>query len=168
MRNSFHKAVTAAVWYVGVGLFGLPVASHAQETPRARVRSFVETHCVDCHNDSESNGNFSVDALSLGFEDEVVRQQWTRIFDLATSGEMPPDPDYKPDRSELPRPANHSGQNLPVLVSGAGFERNHGKHIAYDRQRNEPLCNLFLSMLQELEIDERRFGTSNGPLKGLA
>ena len=47
-------------------------------------------------------------------------------------------------------------------------ERGHGKHIAYDQERNEPLCNLFLTMLHKLEIAEPRFGTSTGPLKGLA
>lgn len=69
--------------------------------------------------------------------------------------------------SNLGQPANHSGVNLPVIVAGAGFERDHGKHIAYDKDHNEPLCNLFLSMLHKLEIGQEEFGTSSGPLKGL-
>jgi hypothetical protein len=63
--------------------------------------SFVETHCIDCHNDSESNGDFNIDALGLELTDEAVRQKWTRVFDMATSGEMPPDPDYNPSQADL-------------------------------------------------------------------
>ena len=55
-----------------------------------------------------------------------------------------------------------------LLIAGASFERDHGKHIACDHERNEPLCNLFRTMLHKLEIDEPRFGTSTGSLKGLA
>jgi len=50
----------------------LPGAGHAQETDRARILSFVETHCIDCHNDSESNGDFNIDALGLELTDEAV------------------------------------------------------------------------------------------------
>jgi hypothetical protein len=99
---------------------------------------------------------------------KVVADFLVRLAKKQENGEALLDSTMVCALSNLGQPANHSGQNLPVLVAGAGFERDHGKHIAYDQERNEPLCNLFLTMLHKLEIDEPRFGTSTGPLKGLA
>ena len=59
----------------------------------------------------------------------------------------------------------HSNTNLPVFVVGGGFR--HGQHLAFDRQRNYPLPNLFVSMLQRLGIESDRFATSTGTMRGL-
>jgi hypothetical protein len=59
----------------------------------------------------------------------------------------------------------HSTTNLPTLLAGGGFR--HGQHLAFDRGRNYPLPNLFVSMLQRMGIEEARFGPSTGTLRGL-
>jgi hypothetical protein len=59
----------------------------------------------------------------------------------------------------------HSTTNLPTLFAGGGFR--HGQHLAFDRGRNYPLPNLFVSMLRRLGIEEARFGPSTGTLRGL-
>ena len=59
----------------------------------------------------------------------------------------------------------HSTNNLPVLFAGGGFR--HGQHLAFDRQNNYPLPNLFVSMLQRLGIEETKFASSTGTLRGL-
>ena len=59
----------------------------------------------------------------------------------------------------------HSTTNLPTLIAGGGFR--HGQHLAFDRGRNYPLPNLFVSTLQRLGIAEARFGPSTGTLRGL-
>jgi hypothetical protein len=60
----------------------------------------------------------------------------------------------------------HSNDNLPVLLAGGGFR--HGQHLAFDQQRNYPLPNLFVSMLQRLGLDIDRFASSTGTMRGLA
>jgi hypothetical protein len=60
---------------------------------------------------------------------------------------------------------SHANTNLPVLLAGGGFR--HAGHLAFDRQRNYPLPNLFVSMLQRLGIDTDRFATSTGTMRGL-
>lgn len=55
--------------------------------------------------------------------------------------------------------------NLPILLAGGGFR--HGQHLVYKRDHNTPLCNLFVSMLQQLGIDTDEFGSSTGTLTGL-
>jgi BMFP domain-containing protein YqiC len=59
----------------------------------------------------------------------------------------------------------HSTTNLPTLVAGGGFR--HGQHLAFDRGRNYPLPNLFVSMLQRMGIEEKSFGPSTGTMRGL-
>jgi hypothetical protein len=58
-----------------------------------------------------------------------------------------------------------SNTNLPVLLAGGGFR--HGQHLTFDRQRNYPLPNLYVSMLQRLGIEAERFASSTGKMRGL-
>jgi len=60
---------------------------------------------------------------------------------------------------------SHSNVNLPVLLAGGGFR--HGQHLAFDKDNNYPLTNLFVSMLQRLGLPIDKFGTSTGTLTGL-
>ncbi len=43
----------------------------------------------------------------------------------------------------------------------------HGQHIAFRRDHNTPLSNLYLSMLQQLGVETDEFGSSSGSLRGL-
>ena len=67
--------------------------------------------------------------------------------------------------SNLGNANTHVTTNLPVLLAGGGFR--HGQHLAFDRERNYPLPNLFVSMLQRLGIEADKFGTSTGAMHGL-
>jgi len=59
----------------------------------------------------------------------------------------------------------HSTVNLPTLFAGGGFR--HGQHLAFDRGQNYPLPNLFVSMLQRMGLEENKFASSTGPMRGL-
>ena len=59
----------------------------------------------------------------------------------------------------------HVTTNVPVLFAGGGFK--HGQHLAFDQERNYPLPNLFVSMLQRMGLEQDKFATSTGPLRGL-
>ncbi|WP_372716036.1 DUF1552 domain-containing protein [Novipirellula sp.] len=67
--------------------------------------------------------------------------------------------------SNLGNAARHDGFNLPVVLAGGGFK--HGSHLAFDQKRNEPLANVFVSMLQNLGIEDDAFASSTGTLRGL-
>lgn len=58
----------------------------------------------------------------------------------------------------------HINTNLPILLSGGPFR--HGQHLGFDPDKNRPLCNLFLTMLQSLGIEVDQFGSSDGTLGG--
>lgn len=67
--------------------------------------------------------------------------------------------------SNLGNANTHVTTNLPVLFAGGGFK--HGQHLAFDRERNYPLPNLFVSALQRLGIEADKFATSTGTMRGL-
>ena len=56
----------------------------------------------------------------------------------------------------------HDNSNLPILLAGGGFK--HGRHIAFKRDHNQPLSNLYVTMLQRLGIEADVFGSSTGAL----
>lgn len=60
---------------------------------------------------------------------------------------------------------SHVNTNLPLLLAGGGLR--HGRHIAFPSDRNRPLCDLFVTMLQQLGVDADRFGSSSGTLSEL-
>ncbi len=59
----------------------------------------------------------------------------------------------------------HVTTNLPTLFAGGGFK--HGQHLSFDRDWNYPLPNLFVSVLQRLGIEEDRFASGKGTMRGL-
>ena len=60
---------------------------------------------------------------------------------------------------------SHSNQNLPLILAGGGYR--HPGHLTFDEKRNEPLANLFVTMLQRLGVETDAFASSTGTLRGL-
>ena len=67
--------------------------------------------------------------------------------------------------SNLGNANTHVTTNLPTLFAGGGFK--HGQHIAFDKQHNYPLPNLFVSMLQRMGLQTDSFASSTGTMRGL-
>ena len=55
---------------------------------------------------------------------------------------------------------------MPVVLAGGGFK--HGQHLAFDRENNYPLPNLYTSMLQRLGIEVEAFATATGTMTGMS
>lgn len=64
--------------------------------------------------------------------------------------------------SNLGNSSSHDNNNLPILLAGGGFR--HRGHVAHDRENNTPLSNLFVRMIQQMEIETDRFGSNTGVL----
>lgn len=67
--------------------------------------------------------------------------------------------------SNLGNASSHDTKNMPIVLAGGGFE--HGQHLAFDKEKNYPLPNLFVSMLQRLGSETDTFATSTGTMTGL-
>ena len=59
--------------------------------------------------------------------------------------------------------SRHSNTNLPLILAGGGWK--HGQHI--DVERRQPLCNLYLSMLQRMGAEQEYFNRSRSIFNGL-
>jgi len=67
--------------------------------------------------------------------------------------------------SNLGDASKHSVKNMPIILAGGGFK--HGQHLAFDENKNPPLSNLYISMLQRLGIETNEFGSGTATLAGL-
>ena len=54
----------------------------------------------------------------------------------------------------------HHANNLPIFLAGGGFK--HGQYVK--QKEGTPLCNLFVSMLNQAGIEAEEFGQSDGSL----
>lgn len=62
---------------------------------------------------------------------------------------------------------SHSLRDLPVLLAGGGFSHGEHKHYARNGKTSVSLCNLYLSMLQNIGLEIDQFNRSTGTLTGL-
>jgi hypothetical protein len=61
----------------------------------------------------------------------------------------------------------HNHDNLPILLAGGGCGTlKTGRHIQYGKET--PLNNLWLSMLNRMDLDVHQFGDGTGELAGLS
>jgi hypothetical protein len=66
--------------------------------------------------------------------------------------------------SNLGNANSHDPNNLPTLLAGGGFK--HGSFVAHDEDNNVPLCNLFVTMLNNMGLERgiESFAQSTGTM----
>lgn len=57
----------------------------------------------------------------------------------------------------------HDAQNLPIFLAGGGFQ--HGQYVDKSGDKDKPLSDLFVSMLNKAGIESESFGHSSGALE---
>ncbi|HTE31188.1 MAG TPA: DUF1552 domain-containing protein [Chryseolinea sp.] len=68
--------------------------------------------------------------------------------------------------SDLRDGNKHSPRDLPIVLAGKGGGRiKTGQHLTFEKET--PLANLYLTMLQTLNLRHERFGDSTGSLSGI-
>ncbi|MBL8817264.1 MAG: DUF1592 domain-containing protein [Planctomyces sp.] len=70
---------------------------------------FVQQHCVACHNEATSEGNFRADLLGADLSQPSNHKAWSRVLTRVQSGEMPP-----PNEGERP-PKRETTATLAAL-----------------------------------------------------
>lgn len=137
----------------------------------------VNSPVIDVNGEKMSDGYHSLS--HHGKSEEKLRQlktidQWhmklladlfTQLKAVGEAGDTLLDRTMVLYGSNLGNANTHVTTNLPTLFAGGGFK--HGQHLEFDRVRNYPLPNLFVSMLQRMGIDAGKFATSTGTMRGL-
>lgn len=68
--------------------------------------------------------------------------------------------------SDLRDGNRHSPKNLPIVLAGQGGGKiKTGQHLTYEKET--PLANLYVTMLQAMNLPHEKFGDSTGTLAGL-
>lgn len=62
--------------------------------------------------------------------------------------------------SNLGNSSSHDNHNLPILLAGGSFK--HAGHVAFDRDNNTLISNLFVRMTHHMGIETEKFGASTG------
>ena len=63
--------------------------------------SFIEQHCVHCHDESTAEAGLNLADLKLDAADPVNLAKWAKIHDRVLAGEMPPEEEERPEANEI-------------------------------------------------------------------
>jgi hypothetical protein len=157
MRRRVFGILLAAV------LFALAIVAPAAAAADARLRSFLENHCLECHDSSAKKGGLDLDTLPMTMDDPEHFRLWERVHDRIVAGEMPPKPS-EPPSAEEPRPflavlddRLHEADAAKVATSGRSLYRRLSRQ-EYENALRDLLHLPELRIKQLLPEDERRHG----------
>lgn len=89
-----------AIWASAVGIRPLVLA----EAPVARLpeeqRTFLKTHCFDCHDSETQEGKVNLEELSFSITTLEQAELWQKVLNALNAGEMPPEDSEQPGNME--------------------------------------------------------------------
>jgi len=114
-----------------------PVFANAEESRPSTGASqlFIQSFCIDCHNDQEPNGEIDLDPL-LQNQSAVDRQLLISVYDQINLEQMPPDDEVQPTSAERAKMLTFLDE--AIRASGA-FAINkkllpgYGNYVDHDR-----------------------------------
>lgn len=113
------------------------------------VRSFIESHCLDCHDDSSKEAGLSLEGLELTNIAAAAADDWENILRRITHRQMPP--------ADMPRPEEHEykaviGELERKLEVAADANPRPGRTETFRRLTRTEYGNAIRDLLA-LEID---------------
>jgi len=95
----FTRIPVQTVWLLAFVPFSL---AHSAPAPAkegySAVNSFIEKHCVDCHDGDTKKGGLDLTATKL---DAAGLETWVKVHDRVRDGEMPPPKEPRPEPKAL-------------------------------------------------------------------
>src|SRR5262245_63761600 len=68
---------------------------------QAKIRPFLDAHCVDCHGPEVHKAGLRLDKLKPDFADAKTVALWTKVHNKIAQGQMPPSKRRRPPQNEL-------------------------------------------------------------------
>ena len=88
------------------------------------IKTFLEDHCVKCHNVKKTKGGTRLDNVDFTIRNEAEAQHWKDILDVMNIGEMPPEdepqPSVKENRAFIGNLTESLEEARKVLVDSGG------------------------------------------------
>lgn len=66
----------------------------------APLSTFIDQHCVDCHDADVKKGGLDLTALSFDLQDGTRLKTWQHVFERVRDGKMPPKKKPQPEKAE--------------------------------------------------------------------
>jgi len=145
------------------GMSGMAATSAMGASADPGFRSFLENHCLECHDASAKKGGLDLDMLPLRMDDPEHFRLWERVHDRIADGEMPPKPNEPPSAEEtapvlaLLDARLHEADAAKVAKTGRAIYRRLTAQ-EYENAIRDLLHLPGLRIKQLLPEDERRHG----------
>ena len=65
------------------------------------LKPFLAEHCISCHGEKKQKGKLRFDQLDFAISDKDEALHYQDILDVLNSGEMPPEEEEQPTKTEL-------------------------------------------------------------------
>lgn len=153
----------------------LDLAFLGLQTDSSRVLSMAINNCnwgldgvVDSFHTLSHHGQLEEKLRQLDIVETFMMEQLA-VFIERLKGTKQPDGSSMLDSTQvlfgsgLGSGSLHSNTNLPIILAGGRWK--HGQHI--DGQQKQPLCNVFLSVLQQMGAEQDYFNRSNSTFTAL-
>lgn len=139
----------------------LPVCS-APCVADSTIASFLERHCVSCHEGKQAEGGLDLRAAGDDLSDPAVEKRWVRIFDRVQDREMPPADADQPTPADTQAFLRAAGDRLRQFqhVRDAELGRVRARRltrIEVERSLHD-LLGIDIPLVQELPEDMRSSG----------
>lgn len=73
----------------------------ADEEIWKKLNPFLEQHCLECHDDLTTKGDFDLTALHFDLKDPAEFAAWDLVYQRVKDGEMPPKKKPRPESGEM-------------------------------------------------------------------
>ena len=113
-------------------LFILLSASVVSAAP---MTSFIEKHCAECHDGDVKKGGLDLTSLSFKPEERKNFDEWVKVFDRVSKGEMPPAKKAQPDAAA--KGAFLESVKQPLVAFNAAEQAKSGRTVLRRLNRTE-------------------------------
>lgn len=156
-----------AVLPLSFGLFlpwAMTIASMAAESPVGHT--FLQEHCIHCHDDGNPEGGLNLEALTLEPSDTVNLARWAKVFDRIAAGEMPPEDEARPETEAVAEFTRITSDAL--LTAWKDRYAKHGRvggrrlnPVEYENTMRDLLAAPWLELKEMLPPDPESHGFDN-------
>src|SRR5690349_6245529 len=125
-----RTAVSALLWLCGAGCFASPALAFSAAP--AEIGSFLNKHCLECHDPDTKKGGLDLSALEFDPGNPQWFARWVKVNDRVSLREMPPKKKPQPAAKELKTFTN----SLSGLLLAADQQRIAAEGRATQRRLN--------------------------------
>lgn len=107
-----------------------------------KVASFLQNHCVECHDADSKKGGLDLTSLEFDLTGPEAFARWVKVEDRVGAGEMPPKKKARPPATELRSFTNYLGSALlradlgRIATEGRATERRLNRYEYEDSLRD--------------------------------